>query len=450
MATTKIWPVKKRLDYVVRYVMAPEKTEDRKLVSAINLLVDTPEQICQDMIMTKQRFGKRDGRQAYHMEQSFAPGEVTPEQDHKIGVEFAQELFGDDFEVVVSTHVDKSHIHNHLVINSVSCIDGHKYHEPNTEYYNRIRKLSDALCKKYHLSVVEEPMKGTARSYPEQHHGENPPHPTIHNIMYSDIDRAIEFAKSLDDFYEYLQDMGYRVKRDGKYPAIAPEGRNFFRLYKFAKGYTEEDIETRINERLHAAVPPPSHYSAQARLGRDDVATVYYGAWRSERDYQQCAFRYHTYFVKRYYRRNLWQTYIQYRYVLRSVQRERYPKYPSPDLRLALRQLNRYSQQATILTMHHIETEDQLKEYMETLDNQAHALNKEKWYLKRELSKAAPEEKKVIEAKIKSLEKAAKPFTREKFLCRDILARSTSVRAQVDREKNEAAREIYKERRMEL
>ena len=100
--------------------------------------------------------------------------------------------------------------------------------------------------------------------------------------------------------------------------------------------------------------------------------------------------------------------------------------------------------------MHHIETEDQLKEYMETLDNQAHALNKEKWYLKRELSKAAPEEKKVIEAKIKSLEKAAKPFTREKFLCRDILARSTSVRAQVDREKNEAAREIYKERRMEL
>lgn len=134
MATTKIWPIKKRLDYVVRYIMNPDKTEDGRLVSTINVLKDTPKQITQDMIATKERFGKRDGRQAYHMEQSFAPGEVTPEQAHQIGVELAQELFGKDFEVVVTTHVDKSHIHNHLVINSVSCVDGHKYHEPNTEY----------------------------------------------------------------------------------------------------------------------------------------------------------------------------------------------------------------------------------------------------------------------------------------------------------------------------
>lgn len=446
MATTKIWPIKKRLDYVFRYIMNPDKTEDGRLVSTINVLKDTPKQITQDMIATKERFGKRDGRQAYHMEQSFAPGEVTPEQAHQIGVELAQELFGKDFEVVVTTHVDKSHIHNHLVINSVSCVDGHKYHEPNTEYYDRIRKLSDQLCKKYQLSVVTEPKKGRYHSYPEQHHGDNPAHPTIHNIIYSDIDRAIEFAKSLDDFYEYLQDMGYRVKRDGKYPAIAPEGRKFFRLYKFAKGYTEEDIEARINERLHAAIPPPSKYSSQARLGRDDVNTVYYGAWQSDRDYQQCAYRFHTYFARRYYRRNLWQTYIQYRFVLRSVQRERYPKYPSPDLRLALRQLNRYSQQAVILARNHIETEDQLKEYMENLDSQAHSINKEKWYLKRALSKAAPEDKEVIEAQINALEKAAKPFIREKFLCRDILERSTNVRAQVDCEKEEAAREIMEER----
>ena len=114
MATTKIWPIKKRLDYVVRYIMNPDKTEDGRLVSTINVLKDTPKQITQDMIATKERFGKRDGRQAYHMEQSFAPGEVTPEQAHQIGVELAQELFGKDFEVVVTTHVDKSHIHNLL------------------------------------------------------------------------------------------------------------------------------------------------------------------------------------------------------------------------------------------------------------------------------------------------------------------------------------------------
>ena len=446
MATTKIWPVKNRLHRVVRYVMNPEKTQDGKLVSAINLLVDTPEQICQDMIMTKQRFGKRDGRQAYHMEQSFAPGEITPELAHKVGVELARELFGRDFEVVISTHVDKAHIHNHLVLNSVSCTDGHKYHEPNTEYYDRIRKLSDQLCKKYRLSVVEQPKKGRYHSYPEQHHGEAPSHPTIHNLIYSDIDRAIEFSESLDDFYQILQDMGYQVKRDGKYPSIAPEGRKFFRLYKFAKGYTEEDIQARISERVNAKVPPPTQYSAHDRLGRTDVATTYYGGWRSEQEYHHSTYQFHAYFVRRYYRRNLWQTYIQYRYLLRTVQRERYPKYPSVDLRRELQKLNRYSQQAVLLTRNQIETEEQLQEYMDGLDNQAHTLDKEKWYLKRELPNVSPEEKEVYEQKIKLLEQAAKPIIREKFLCRDILERSRMVRGQVDREKEEAAREIHTER----
>ena len=128
MATTKIWPTS-RLDKAVSYVMNPGKTENSRWITTINVINDDPKQIVSDMMATKKVFGKDSGRQGYHMEQSFAPGEVTPQQAHQIGVELAQQLYGDNFEVVVATHVDKSHIHNHIVINSVSLVDGHKYRQ---------------------------------------------------------------------------------------------------------------------------------------------------------------------------------------------------------------------------------------------------------------------------------------------------------------------------------
>lgn len=460
MATTKIWPVKSRLEKTVRYVINPDKTQNGKLVSGVNLLAvpSDAKGMCQDMMRTKQRFGKTDGRLAYHMEQSFKPGEVTPELAHQIGVEFARRLYGDDFEVVVSTHVDKAHIHNHFIINSVSFVDGHKYHEPNSEYNNRIRKISDEICEQYGLSTVQEPQKGKYHAYPEVHredmdgppdrhdHGRNPPNPTVHTLIYEDIDRAIEFSKDLDSFYQTLQGMGYQVRRTGKYPSIAPQGRKFFRLYKFAKGYTEEDIARRIAARVQGRSAEPERYTPQVRLGRRDVATTYYGDWSSRREYQRSVYRFKTYFLRRYYRNSLYQVYIQYRHILRSVQRERYPEYPGVDLRRDVQKLNRYSQQAVILARNNIKTKEELNQHLEDLDRQAHSLNKERWYAKRQLSKASPQEKEVLQKKIDQLTAAVKPITREKFLCRDILQRSEAVRSQVVREKEQAAREFTQSR----
>lgn len=444
MATTKIWPTN-RLDKALNYTMNPDKTENGRWISTVNAINDTPENIYQNMMMTKRRFGKESGRQGYHMEQSFAPGEVTPFQAHQIGVELAEQLYGEGFEVVVTTHVDKAHIHNHLVINSVSFLDGHKYHEPNTEYYDRIRKLSDQLCEKYKLSVVKNPKDRRYRSYPEQHHAENPSHPTIHNIIYSDIDKAIDVASSLKEFYQVLQDMGYRVKLDGKYPSIAPEGRKFFRLYKFAEGYTEDDIQRRIREKVRQQQTASKEANRQstAKHGPGDQTYSYYGNWKSEQDYTRSAFRFRVYFVRRYSRRNLWQTYIQYRYILRAVQRERYPRYPSVDLRKELRKLNQYSRQAVFLTDNHIETESQLQEHFSALEKKVHSINKKKWYLKQELGHGPPESQEELSEKIKELELEVKPLIREKYLCKDILKRCSSVQEQVDREKEEAIRQIH-------
>ncbi len=273
MAQTKIWPIKTKLGKCIKYIMNPTKTDNGKWITPLNMLVDSNDwqSAAQQMNDTKARFGKLDGRLGYHMEQGFKPGEVTPEVAHQIGVELAKELFGDKYEVVVATHIDKEHIHNHILLNSVSFLDGHKFHQPNAMYYDRIRKVSDQLCEKYGLSVIKEAKQSRYESYPAQHHQKPQSAPTVHSVMYQDIDRAVDAAKDLDDFYRVLTQMGYRVKRDGKYPAISPEGHGFYRLYKFKSGYTEEDIRHRISEKK--LTEKPSRSMVRGELQRSNRLT---------------------------------------------------------------------------------------------------------------------------------------------------------------------------------
>ena len=159
MAVTKIWSIKGKIDKVLSYVSNPEKTEytDDELqglrdvmnyamqdyktekqhyVSGINC---DPDMARQQMTETKRRFDKLDGIVAFHAYQSFSPGEVTPELAHKIGVELAEKMWGDRFEVIVATHLDREHIHNHLVLNSVSFFDGKKYNGCK-ESYRQLRE----------------------------------------------------------------------------------------------------------------------------------------------------------------------------------------------------------------------------------------------------------------------------------------------------------------------
>lgn len=137
-----------------------------KLVSGVNLFIPPKDwqSPTNQMISTKLRFDKQGGRLAYHLEQGFKPGEVTPETAHQIGVELAKELFGDKYEVVVATHVDKEHIHNHILLNSVSFVDGRKFHQPNAMYYDRIRKASDRLCERYGLALRGFRFRALARN----------------------------------------------------------------------------------------------------------------------------------------------------------------------------------------------------------------------------------------------------------------------------------------------
>ena len=173
MATTSIWKIDKRLDHVIEYTTNPEKTskesyqelhnvieyanasyktEEQLYVSTLNCSEET---ILQDMIETKKKYRKENGILAFHGFQSFVKGEVTPEIAHEIGVKLAEELWGDRFEVVISTHLNTEHIHNHFVLNSVSFKDGKKFYN-NRHTYALMRETSDRLCEEYKLNVLEE------------------------------------------------------------------------------------------------------------------------------------------------------------------------------------------------------------------------------------------------------------------------------------------------------
>ena len=160
------------LDDVIAYAVNSRKTEQHKeesdvlerFVSGVNCYPATARS---EMMSVKKRFGKEDGTIAYHGYQSFAPGEATPEIAHKIGMELAQRLWGDKYQVVVATHLDKAnHLHNHFVMNTVSFVDGKKYFRSAKDYHD-LQATSDALCREFGLSVIEHPQPGKGKHYGE-------------------------------------------------------------------------------------------------------------------------------------------------------------------------------------------------------------------------------------------------------------------------------------------
>ena len=163
MAVTKILARKGRLDVGINYVLNGDKTEERVLTAHLNC---DPGRECREMLDTKRAYGKEDGVMYYHIIQSFKPGEITPELALEIATEFAEEHLP-GFETVIGVHVDKEHIHAHLVFNSVNADTGEKYHSNAQSYYQQIRAISDRLCRERGLSVIMESGSDKAVSYIE-------------------------------------------------------------------------------------------------------------------------------------------------------------------------------------------------------------------------------------------------------------------------------------------
>ena len=183
----------KDLHRVINYTIDDYKTEQQYFVSGINCGVDTA---YKEMMGTKKEYSKTGGILAFHGFQSFKEGEVTPEIAHEIGVKLAEELWGDRFEVVVTTHINTNHIHNHFVINSVSFRDGKRYYDKRSTYAE-IRHISDSLCAEYGLSVLDEkPCRNSRINYANYYKGVAI-RSTYHSTTKEDIDTTIEAIKEI-------------------------------------------------------------------------------------------------------------------------------------------------------------------------------------------------------------------------------------------------------------
>ena len=442
MATTAIWPIRGRLDHVMTYTENPDKTANPKwkqadlqalsdvveyamdeaktrgVVNELEHIADEGQCQCQyftsgvncdpatardAMNMTKRRFGKEGGIVAFHGYQSFAPGEVTPEQAHLIGLELARRLWGERFEVVVSTHLNTGVVHNHFVLNSVSCVDGLRYCD-NKKTYAQMRRASDALCREHTLSVITQENGRSAhyREWMAEHAGER----TWRTAIREDVDKAAAASMTWQAFLAQMRKQGYEVKTGVKHIAVRPPGKErFVRLRSLGDEYAEDALRQRI---LRQRAPERSKQAEPPKVVRIRVK----GDFR----------------LSKVTWKSLRALYYFYLHKLRQVRQTNTPA--SFVLREDLRNLSALSEQAQFLGRYKLDTAEQLASHRANCDGQIILLCVERKKLKNRLRRkdTAPEQMAPIAARVVAINEKLKTLRREVRLCDDILIRSVQIK----------------------
>lgn len=251
MAITKIHAIKATLPKAIKYITNPHKTDDKILVSTFACGVETaPYDFNFALSKTKQS----DPNKAFHLIQSFAPGEVSYDEAHRIGTELADKLLEGKYSYVISTHIDKGHIHNHIIFCAADNIEHKKYNDCKRTYYH-IRELSDTLCKEHNLSVIN-PSQNKGKSYKEWQAEKNGT--SLKVTLRKDIDDAINSCSSYEDFIALMKAKGYEIKGEDltdsnlKYISFRPLDRDRFirgSIRSLGADYTRERISQRIEEK---------------------------------------------------------------------------------------------------------------------------------------------------------------------------------------------------------
>ena len=406
MAYTSVIPVR-RLDRAVKYVMNKEKTTAVSLQDALDYAAnrDKTEQSCfessytctletafADMRQTKERWHKSGGVQGYHLVQSFAAGEVTPELAHQIAKELADRMLGGRYEYVIGTHLNTGHIHSHIVWNSVSRIDGKKYHSNGKSYVTQIRAVSDELCRKYKLSVIDtENSNHVAKPYAEWFAEKNG-QPTWRTAIRQDVDEAIQQSLTWRQFLGALEHKGYEVCMGRKYPVLRPPGKErFVRFKTLGKRYTPEAIQTRIL------------YPRSYRPYVENPPTIKHGRLRSGK--KPC-------------RKLTGLRALYYRYLYELGALPRKPRRPSYAVRQDAYKLDQRIRQMEFLSKHNIDTLAQLETYRQALQTEIGQLLTKR--------KQLPQNDDV-QSQRESVNTALKQLRQEERLCRKIAEHSLEV-----------------------
>jgi len=422
MAYDKIIVVHARLDNRINYALNEAKTQRKEngqvLQTAINCQLDSA---YRNMMQTKRRWDKENRPiQGYHIIHSFAPGEVTPEQAHRLSVELAERLLQGRFEAVVATHIDRQHIHAHIVFNSVSCMDGKMYRDNFKAYFGDIRGISNEISRENDLSVIEPKNKG--KHYAEWNAEQNGK-PTVRGLIRQDIDAALIESFTLQSFYEALQKRGYTIKRGAnvKHTAVKPPGSDrFFRLDSLGDGYTEADIRDRLNR---SRTEPDVHEIPER---------IYLPQKRYKVKHRSPARR------EKRKLSGLRRLYLHYLYLLSPPKPRRHPV-PFP-VRAEVRRLDQYKRQFVLLHKYRINNESQLSMLADALqaDIDSIVLSRRELYRR----KRGGED---VSAEIREISLALRPIRRELKCCQQIAERIPQIQEHI-RLDRQAAEQVRSEK----
>lgn len=424
MAYTSVIPVR-RLDRAVKYVMNKEKTTAVSLQDALDYAAnrDKTEQSCfessyactletafADMRQTKEGWHKSGGVQGYHLVQSFAAGEVTPELAHQIAKELAARVLGGRYEYVIGTHLNTGHIHSHIVWNSVGCVDGKKYRSNYKNYVTEIRAVSDELCRKYKLSVIDtENSNHVAKPYAEWLAEKNG-QPTWRTAIRQDVDEAIQQSLTWRQFLNALERNGYEVRMGRKYPVLRPPGKErFVRFKTLGKRYTPEAIQTRI-------LYPQSYHPYV-----ENPPTIQHGRLHSG---------------KKPHRKltGLRALYYHYLYELGALPRK--PRRPSYAVRQDAYKLDQRIRQMEFLSKHNIDTLEQLETHRKALQTEIGQLQTKR----KQLPKTDD-----VQSQHESVNTVLKKLHQEERLCRKIAEHSIEVQQHLTEARRDRAEQQKQE-----
>ena len=377
----------------------------------------SPETAYEDMMITKKQFNKLGGILGFHSFQSFKENEVTPEQAHEIGIRLANEMWGDRFEVVVSTHLNTNHIHNHFVINSVSFKDGKKYYDKR-ETYAELRHLSDSICEEMGISVLKEKTCKSGINYENYYKGKIEK-TNYHTLTKEDIDKAILQAYTYKDFETLLKNMGYElIYRSGKLSVRRyPYKKNIRLLRSYGEEYTIDRIKQRIEEeRILINKKKPKLKNNQSSKQKNNIHS------------------------------KLYKLYIHYCYLLKVVPKKYPNRYISPEVRAEARKMDMLSNEMRLLVRNKIETYEQFFLYKTNVCNLLDGLidKRNKLWYKRNKTESNID-KKLIKIEIDKISREINEVRKEVVLCKDIEERSSILRDKLEQYEKELQKEERKD-----
>ena len=389
---------------IIAYAADEKKTEKQHFTTGINCDVENARE---QFNITKLSFNKTGGIVCGHCMQSFDGYEVTPEEAHEIGVQMSKELWGDRFQIVVATHLNTNNVHNHIVFNSVSFVDGKRFHFC-TEETMRIRAVSDRICRERNLSVIEHP-EGKRVPY-SLYKMEKAGMPTRYNVARQALDEAISVSANMEEFKSELKKRGYLYQFNPrrKYWTVTPPGwTKAIRTDRLGDQYTREMIQRRVfsndigvrMQRMRNECRSTNHYDLKRRI--DKIMG----------------------------RSGLEKLYLRYCYELGYL-----PKYRQNPVRLhavlkeELLKCDLYSEEAKLLARYNVSTEEDLEKRMKSLTKQYSDISARRDELRQKLRRKMPvEEGAQSREQIRKLTAELKDTRKELKLCRDIRERSGQI-----------------------